>query len=188
MNLLLKFPKSRNLWIFLMFFGTGHFWIFRVFSGFILIPFFPTMKPRKSTLCLWNLYFSFSSSNLFGRSLLRIILTCYIYFFMVLEYISISSRYTTAKILRYFVKILLTIAWQNIEAFINSKDIIWYSKFLYLILKAVFYSLFFFICIKLYAPRKSSLVNHWVLFKRFWNSPMFGRRYLFLMVILFSFL
>ena len=53
--------------------------------------------------------FFFPSSSLLGRSLLRIVLIYCMYFSKVFEYINILLRYVTAKISRYFIKILLII-------------------------------------------------------------------------------
>ena len=52
----------------------------------------------------------FFNNNLFNRNLSKTILIYFIYFFKILKYINISSKYITAKISKYFIKILLIIA------------------------------------------------------------------------------
>lgn len=87
---------------------------------------------------------------------------------------------------RYRYNILL-INYQNItSALVNPNSIIVYSQYLYLVLKAVFYSLPFLILIEQYAYLKSSCIKILVPYKQSCNSSALSSAYQSLIITLLS--
>ena len=106
----------------------------------------------------------------------------------VLEYTRILSRYATTVLSRCALRTLLINSQYVAGAFVRPNGITRYSYSLYRVLNAVFYSLPFFMRIRLYAPLRSNAVKYQAPASRSCSSVMFGSRYKFLIVILLSFL
>ena len=160
MNLQLKLTNLRNSWIFLTVVGVCHDLMTSIFVGLILTPFLPTINPRNLTSSLCYLHFLGLSqrSAYFKHSSTSI--TCLICSSSVLEYTRMSSRYATTVLSRCVFRTLLINSWYVAGAFIRPNGITKYSYSLYCVLNAVFYSLPFFIQIRLYAPLKSNAVKY----------------------------
>ena len=159
-NLQLKLTNLRNSQIFLTIISVCYNLITLIFIRLILTLFLPTINPRNLTSSLYYLYFLCLSyrSAYFKYSSTSI--TCLIYSSSILEYTRILSKYTTTVLLRYTLRILLINSQYIASVFVRLNSITKYLYSLYYILNTIFYSLPFFIQIRLYAPFKSSAVKY----------------------------
>ena len=141
--------------------GIGQSVITMTLFSSILIPLGLTTKPKYPTISWQKLHLSILMYNLASYNRQSTCQTCFLQSFGFLEKMRISSKYTiyitsirpfnTLSIQDYYI----------VEAFASPKGITRYSKWLYLVRKAVFYLSPSRIQILQYASFRSNLVNIW---------------------------
>ena len=159
-NLQLKLTNLRNSQIFLTIISVYYNLITLIFIRLILTLFLPTINPRNLTSSLCYLHFLGLSyrSAYFKHSSTSV--TCLMCSSSVLEYTRMLSRYATTVLLRCALRTLLINSQHVASAFVRLNSITKYLYSLYCVLNAVFYSLPFFMQIRLYAPLKSNAVKY----------------------------
>src|SRR6266511_3636245 len=164
-------------------------WVFLIFSIFLgsgLIPLIPITCLTKVSSCSNHLHllgFNFRLASLIFWSTAC---TCLICSSLDLEWMIISSRYTSTNLPMYGLKILFINLWNVTGVLHNLKGITrnWYCPFL--ILDAVFSQSLFLTKTCQYAEAKSRLVNHLLPQNLLHVSLMLGNGYRSGIVTLFS--
>ena len=158
-NFQLKFINPKNNQISITFVSVSQFLKTLILSLLIYTLQVSTIQPKKLTLVLQNLYFYSLSLRLYlsrAFSTLRIYL---VYYFLFLEQTSISSKYIITNISKQGLSTLL-ISSQNIaSALVSLNSITIYSKCLYRVLNAIFYSSPSIILIRWYLSYRSNTIK-----------------------------
>ena len=159
-NLQLKLTNLRNSQIFLTVVSVCYNLITLIFVRLILTLFLPTINLRNLTSSLYYLHFLGLSqrSAYFKHSSTSIM--CLMCSSSVLEYTRILSRYTTTVLSRYALRTLLINSQYVASVFVRLNGITRYLYSLYRVLNTIFYSLPFFIQIRLYTPLRSNAVKY----------------------------
>ena len=93
---------------------------------------------QNDNLLVVNIHFMNFTYNLCSVSFIKTFFRCFKCFFMMLEKIKISLRYTRQKTSLYSIKIMFIIVWNITGAFMSSKDMARNSNFFHCVLNAVF--------------------------------------------------
>jgi len=161
-----------------MFCGASQFTMFSTFFWLICISYFPNWKPTNSTSGTWNKHLSMLIHRLFSISLWRTQQRSSMCHSSVLEYINISSIYTTTPRSIFSTRILLRSRWKTDGALVDPNGITVYSYRPYRVLNAVFHKSSSAIHSWLKASYKSNFDNIWEVPTCSISVVMRGRGYL----------
>ena len=106
-NQRLKFRNSRKDCIFLTKVSYGYFLTSLIFSLLIRTLLMPTIQPKKSTSVAQNMHFFSFTCKLYQSRHYSTVRTCLTQSSLFLEQTRILSKYTTIKMSRYALNILL---------------------------------------------------------------------------------
>ena len=166
--------------------GLGQFRIASTFIGSICTSPGVILQPRKTVFQTQNSLLSLLTESFYTYSVSSTCFICFLYSSRVFEKIRMLSRQQTMNLSRQAYIVQSTMAWKVAGVFISLNGIVKYSKCLYRVLKAVFYSSLALMRTQVYAIGRSSYVKQRALASRSLSQAIRGKGYLFFTVSSFN--